>query len=212
MARKKKNPSAPSLVETAKKKRHLFLLEKLKEKSLDRREIDELDRLEKGETQLMDWRNLNQQTVMKVLDTNAHRLNKWLARGCPCSVVDGRKTYDCGKILEWRVAREREAAGVDGDLGGEDGATTDALEEYRRVKAETARFDLEVKQGRYVEKEKHEQVLDAVGDYVRKEMQELGKRVAIQVAKASTPEDCEKVIADAVVESLMRMHAMAERM
>lgn len=180
---KSKKAQKPDVVETAKKKRHVVLLKKLREDTLTPIELKELERLELGDGPTgPDWRKLNQTQILEIIQISKYELNKWLNEGCPSLSINQKKTYDCGKILNWKIEQQKLLNSVDGELAG-DGASTDALETYRKEKAASAKFDLELKKGFYVELDHVHQTLRDLGDSTRTSLQSLGLSLAVKMAK-----------------------------
>ena len=96
-------------------------------------ETAELERFENGEKHSgIDYRNLIQQDVVRILKVTAATISSWVSKGCPCKKVGNRKVYDCGDILTCRIEYQKELDGIDAELAGPN--NSDAMQEYRLLK------------------------------------------------------------------------------
>lgn len=188
-----------NILETARKKRYIHLLRKLKDGALSNKEIGELEQLEKGTvSKPYNWRALNQQTVLSILNTRAHTINKWVDKGCPIEYKDGKKTYDVAKILNWRIEYQKQLDQYVPEDPDVEGIHGDAKGELLRVKIEREKFDLGVKKGDYITKEIYEQEFREAGDYIRQSFQNIPKKLSLKLSKVKELNEIEKVISEEI--------------
>ena len=147
---------------------------------------------------------MSQVDLCTVLGMDRAVVNKWSKLGMPVIERKGKKLYSPKAIFDWKIKYEKDRAkqsvSLDGDLGGE---TSDALERYRTIKAKQAEFDLDIKMGLFVPREKYEETLKRAATYMRKYLQNLGKLLGIKLAKERKAASIIKAI-EAEVEGILR--------
>jgi phage terminase Nu1 subunit (DNA packaging protein) len=90
----------PDIIEMAKKKRHLYLLEKLKnETTLSKPEITELEKLEK---KLTSGCVNTQEEVANLFGVNVRTVRRWADQGMPKT---SKGHYNIAEIQEWRFCK-----------------------------------------------------------------------------------------------------------
>jgi phage terminase Nu1 subunit (DNA packaging protein) len=89
---------------------------------------------------VLDYRRCAQKLICEILGKQPARINQWIARGMPVEAIDGKKYYDPAKILDWRVAYERQLC-EDSGAEDSDAASRDDYwaEKTKRERAEAAR-------------------------------------------------------------------------
>jgi len=112
---KKKTDTKSAVLDTARKKRELALLEKLRNKSLTKAEISELEGLWKKKDDAAGppaSRLLIQKDLCAFLNVTPATVNKWVTKGMPRHKKEGSKVwyYDVAEAFDWRVKHERELA------------------------------------------------------------------------------------------------------
>lgn len=142
------------------------------------------------------WRALTQATTCRILGCQPQTINKWVGEGCPTGTADdGSKTYDCEKIVKWRIEHAlREAHSVEGSPEMGIGAGTDnseQLERYRKLKADMTEFDLAVKKKKYIEMTTIRAMVRKMAERTRIGFQSLGKRLSIKLAAMNDPKEVE---------------------
>lgn len=137
----------PNIIEMAKKKRHLYLLEKLqKGKNLTRAELRELARYEGG--QLPPGVVETQSQVAKAFKVSVRTVQFWTAEGMPI-MPDGH--YDITEIQAWRLLKgDRKGKGSDKD----EAKGWDA--KYRQMKALLAEIDYKKALGQLIPRDEVE--------------------------------------------------------
>ena len=150
------------------------------------------------------WQEVNLSDLCGILGTTRATINAWKKLGMPCAEVDDKTVYSVRDVFLWKIDYEKEKTKtgtvLDGDLGGE---STDALERYRTIKADQAKFDLEIKKGLFVERDKYEETLRKAATYARKYLQNLGKLLGVKLAKEKKTATIVKTI-DGEVEGILR--------
>lgn len=134
------NEKRINVVEMAKRKRHIHLLEKLqKGKSLTPTEIKDLSRYEEGPVQpgIVE----NQEQVAKAFGVSARTVRHWIKDNMPVT-KDGR--YDLKEIQAWRFIKgKRRDSGQKKNLDNWEA-------KYREFKAKTAEIEYRKKLGELI--------------------------------------------------------------
>lgn len=131
----------PGILEVAKKKRHLFLLQKLSQgKHLSRSELKELEKFEDGKLPagIVD----TQEKLAKVLGVSARTVQYWEKDGLPRTK---QGFYDLKMVQEWRFSNDKR-----NKKKGSKKKDIDYESEYRKYKAQLAKMDLEERKGQLV--------------------------------------------------------------
>jgi len=131
----------PGILEVAKKKRHLFLLQKLSQgKHLSRSEIKELEKFEGGKLPagVVD----SQEKLAKIFDVSARTIRYWEQEGMP-KTPNG--FYEIKAVQEWRHFSDKRKK-----TRGSKKKDIDHEAEYRKYKAQLAKMDLEERKGQLV--------------------------------------------------------------
>ena len=138
-----------------------------------------LHRLIEGAGYVGDLTHLTAREVARYFSVTPQAVGLWFSKsGCPRN-DDG--TYKFREVLKWRIEHEvkkrldKQIAMSGGDplLMGE---SSDALEEYRIVKTEQARFDLDIKQGKFLPTEQVESHWRELGHQVGATISNLEKK------------------------------------
>lgn len=158
-----------------------------------------------SKSQQYNWRALSQQTLLNILNSTAHTINKWISNGCPCEIKNGKKYYDTGKVLEWRVEYQKKLDKHVPDDPDLDGASGPLKDELLKVKIEKERFDLGVKRSQYISNEKYEQDFREVGDYVRRSLQNLPKKISTKLNRAKNASEIENILKTEIHSLLKQM-------
>jgi len=129
------------IVEMAKKKRQLYLLEKLHDnkKSLSRAEMKELD--EYFGKKMPSGIVKTQEELAKKLDVSLRTIGYWVKDGLP-KTQEGY--YDLSKIQEWRFSKNKQSRKTELKEG------VDWESEYRKYKAKLAEMEWKEKKGQLV--------------------------------------------------------------
>lgn len=112
---KNKQDPKKAVLDTARKKRELALLEKLRNKSLTKTEISELEGLWKKKADAAGppaSRLLIQKDLCAFLNVTPATVNKWITKGMPRHKKKNSRVwhYDAAEVFDWRVKHERELA------------------------------------------------------------------------------------------------------
>lgn len=136
----------PNIIEMAKKKRHIHLLEKLqKNKTLTSAELKELAKFEGG--QIAPGIVENHPQIAKAFKVTVRTVRNWAAEGMPV-MPDGK--YDITDIQAWRLTRSDKK----GAKKKEEGEDHDVA--YRKFKALLAEIDYKKQLGELLPKEEVE--------------------------------------------------------
>jgi len=172
----------PNLVEVAKKKRHIFLLERLQMgKTLKPSEIKELQSFEGTKADLSGGVVENQRQVARAFKVSPRTVRYWIEEGMPVS----QGAYDLFEIQAWRILKHR---------GKQDQKPTEKDKwdiEFRKMKALIARMEYKEKKGslvslREVEDGQVQRIL-----VVKTAFLALPQRIAPHLVGKDTPEICE---------------------
>lgn len=134
----------------AKKKRHIYLLEKLKQgKSLTPAELKELEKLEAGplppppkEPEAHPGIARNQKELAMAVGKSLRTIGNWIAEGMPVR-PDG--SYHIATVVEWHVMRNvKKMEGY--------GSRSEAEEALQKIKAEKAQMELDQMKSELVKK------------------------------------------------------------
>ena len=186
-------PEREILLSENDQRRHEFLLGKLERRGLVLNEIIELQELRTGGP-IMDpsWRSMPEVKILEALTISESVLRQWTENGCPKNEVDGVVSFDCGKLLKWRIFVQQEMDRIDGDLAG--GINSEALEQYRRVRVDQERFKLEIKLKKFVEIEYFEKLVRDTAESMRMGLQNIGRKISVLLSRITSPKECEELM------------------
>ena len=135
---KNENKKRPGILEVAKKKRHLFLLQKLSQgKHLSRSELKELEKFEAGKLPagVID----TQEKLAKILGVSTRTVQYWEKDGLPRTK---QGFYDLKVVQEWRFSNDKRAK-----KKGLQKKEKDYEYEFRKYKAKLAEMEYKEKKG-----------------------------------------------------------------
>jgi phage terminase Nu1 subunit (DNA packaging protein) len=177
-----KNTKQPNLIEMAKKRRHLHLVEKLatgrsSTPSLKPSEIKELEKFEipKGSPTVVD----SQEKIAKIFKVSVRTVRYWIQDGMP---VTHQGEYDLLEIRAWRIVRSQRKSKKSG------GKNIDWEDRYREYKARLAEIELKKALEEVVEKKQVEQELTRGLIMIKQLFLALPKQIAPQLYALSARE------------------------
>lgn len=192
MVEQKTSDKNPNIIEMAKKKRHIYLLEKIqKEKTLTSKELRELAEFESSPKPpgLVS----TQEEVAQAFKVSVRTVQYWIRDGMP---VAGDGQYDLTEIQAWRLMLQ----GRGGKRKGESDATDKDWEtEYRKFKALLAELDYEKALGEVISKDEVERSRVARVLAVKRALLALPRTLAPQI-KGLEPREIEVIIMDRIRE------------
>jgi hypothetical protein len=179
----------PNIIEMAKKKRHLFLLEKMqKGKALTRAEIRELDKFENSKPApgVVD----TQRDVARHFKVSVRTIQFWTAEGMPV-MPDGR--HNIREIKAWRKAR-----GIK-QKPAEQLSKESSEARLREIKIKREEVKLKKELGELIAKSEVEGVLVQLISVFKRSFLSLGRNLAPQLA-GREPREIDAVITGRVRE------------
>ncbi|MBN2120689.1 MAG: hypothetical protein JW734_06510 [Candidatus Omnitrophica bacterium] len=177
----KKPQNRRNLVELAKKKRQIWLLDKLqKGKPLSASELKELERLEGGELQPGTLRT--QEEVGQALHVSARTVRNWVKEGLP-KTPEGY--YSLLEILAWQAVKDKKGA------AGDEKEKQFWEIEYRKYKAKLAELELKKAYGLVLDKEEVEKGQVARILAVKQTMFAVPRTAAPVIAPMDNPREIE---------------------
>lgn len=197
---KSKNKSH-EILKTARRKRKLALLQKLKDESLTENEIHELEMLQHDhDPTKINFRCVDGTTLRKIFNISQPTLLKWVNKGLPFKTIGKKRFYNTKEVFRWRVGYQMELDGIDGELIGKPSA---ALEEFRQIKAEELELELKKKKAKYVSREEFEKTIQDCCELVQQSFSQFADRVADKIAECSDPNECQQII-DSGINQLLK--------
>ena len=197
------------VIQNAKWMRLNSLREKAEKEQLNEEESEELDILDRGgRIGGTDFRLLNGVNIRAVLDINPATLTKWIGKGCPCELRGGRKYYDAGKIFQWRINHQQCLDGLDTEMTSP--VHSDALEEFRMIKAKTAEFDLRQQEEKFIATDQANELLNNASLYVRNGFKDLPGNISIALSLLKDPNDCIELVETEINRRLKRLSELCE--
>lgn len=165
----------PGLIEMAKKRRHIALVEKLatgkqSTPSLTKSEIKELGQFESGSD--LPGIVCSQEKVAKVFDVSVRTVQNWARDGMP---VTQEGKYDLIDIRAWRSIKNNRVSGKKGNR------KDDAEARYREAKACLAEIALKEKKGLLLNKRRVENELVQISLGIKLILLSLPQQVAPQL-------------------------------
>lgn len=154
------------------------------------------------------YRNCSFSEAAKIFNMTRPNFNHWAKEGMPNSVgrVHGReaRVVDTEKVIKWMVEREAKklVSSGSGPISADGEASDDR---YRRIKADLAQHDLDVKKGKVIQLEEHEQFCREAGDYVRKAFQAMPRELGVKLAKVADAAEIENTLELAIVTILREL-------
>lgn len=169
---KKTEKKKPSILEIAKKRRHVYLLKKIKSgKNLSSQEVRELQRLE-GDDNLPAGTVNTIEQIAKAFHVSVRTVDRWVHDGMP-RTAEGN--YDLTEIQAWRFVKNNKPGGK-----SEDDKKWES--KYREIKALLYELEYRKKLGQLVEIEEVERGRVQRIMAVKKALLSLPRRLAPQVA------------------------------
>ncbi len=187
----------PNIVDMARKRRRIHLVEKLatgkpQTPSLTKSEIKELEAFEipPGSPTVVD----SQEKVAKILGVSDRTVRHWVKEGMP---ITPQKQYDLIEIRSWRLLRDKRKKS-----GGRKKADADFWEtKYREYKAKLAEITLKQRMGQLILKAQVETQLVQVSLAIKRSLLALPRSVAPQLVGLETRE-IEAVLSGRVKEAI----------
>jgi phage terminase Nu1 subunit (DNA packaging protein) len=171
-------PQSIKVVEMAKKRRHIHLLEKLQRgksstPSLSKNEIRELEDLEQDPNSpgTVD----SQEKVAKVFGVHVRTVARWVKNGMP---VTAQGKYDLLEVRAWRTLKHQKKGAAGGKKNQEE--FWDA--KFREYKAKLAEISLKKSLGELIPRETVERDLVQISLTVKRAFLALPRQVAPQLA------------------------------
>lgn len=198
MVEANKTDKNPNLVEMAKKKRHIFLIEKLqKGKTLTPKELKELAAFESGPNS--PGIVPTQEEVAEAFKVSVRTVAYWARDGMP---VTEDEQYDIREITAWRMMLQgRGGKKKNPDTGDPD--TVDWETEYRKFKALLIEIDYEKALGDVIPREDVEKGRVARILAVKRALIALPRALAPQLI-GSDPREIEAIIMDRIREVISK--------
>jgi len=154
----------------------------------------------------MDYRNINMSTLVEIFDYSRKQMDVWAKeKGLPSLDDKARKKrYDSRAVHDWFVKREIDkiTKDFDEDEANFTGDGSPNLEKYRYYMGETKKFDLRVKKGEYIEREKVILDLRLLVEHAMKSLQMLGKEMAFKLSTETDLKVIQEMIDSRVIEIL----------
>lgn len=174
----------PNLVEMAKKRRRIHLVEKLatgkpQTPSLTKSEIKELETFEipAGSPTVVD----SQEKVAKILGVSDRTVRHWIKEGMP---VTPQNQYDLIEIRSWRLLRDKRKKSKESKKKDAELWET----KYREYKAKLAEITLKQKLGQLIPRAQVESQLVQVSLAIKRSLLALPRSVAPQLVGLETRE------------------------
>lgn len=170
------------IIEMAKKRRHLHLVEKLARgksstPTLSKAEIHELEKYEgdPGSLGIVD----SQEKVAKIFGVSVRTIQHWVRDNMP---VTPQGTYDVIEIRAWRMVRNQRR------LKGKN--KIDWEQKYREYKARLAELELKKVLGEVIDVGLVEKELIAIFTVIKKSFLSLGRQISPQLSGLDTRQIC----------------------
>lgn len=183
----------------------------------------------------IDFTTLTQTQLGLVYGVKGATINQWTQEGCPCEEdpKTGRKYYSVKRVMDWRIDRAERYRGrgrksfkgsrlnaalpeqsdpemADRDLGADPLDDSDALERFRRLRGDLTELDIAKRRGELIEVELVRQTIGAAADTIRQQLQTLGRKVCVQVAKMSNQKQVEELLTRQYEDVLKRLSEKTE--
>ena len=194
----KHSTQSPGIVEVAKKKRHIYLLEKLhSKKPLSRPELKELEKFEGKPVPagIVD----TQEQIAKAFGVAVRTAQRWIRDGMP-TTPEGK--FSIAEIQAWRIARKKSGRKSQSD----DKSHWEAR--LKEAQARAAELDLKKRLGELISREEVEQGWAERAFAVKTAFLGLPRRVALQLVGLEARE-IESILSDHV-KGIIRAHFLRE--
>jgi len=136
----------------------------------------------------IDFGNLTSADVARMMAVSTATVTDWSDKGMPLTrnPDNGRAVFKSKEVIDWYVAQKRAPPEE----------FSEQLERYRKIKADAAEFDLEIKKGKFLAMEDVCGMVRGMGERVRAGLQAIALRVATKLATATDrpAHECEDVV------------------
>lgn len=153
-----------------------------------------------------DLARLSTRETAEIFGVTPASVENWLKKGCPHELDPRGKPYFASHVVfGWRLDQERGKKRPLGDGSEQEELFSDELERLRKYKADMEQIKLGIARGELVKVEDVRRALMKAADVIKRRLEVIGKKLAVQMAKELSPEGCEKVMTAEMISALKEL-------
>jgi phage terminase Nu1 subunit (DNA packaging protein) len=166
----------------------------------------------------IDFTSVSASDVAVIFGVANGTVRTWKIEGCPCQAdPEGKKSpmFSVPEVFQWKIEQEKtnvrkKLKAFKSAQADDDGGTSDESERCRRLRGDLYELDLANKRGLLVEVAVVRQMMGSAADTIRQQLQSMGRRICVKVAKLSEPDAVDEVLTEAYNGVLRRLSEKVE--